>query len=86
MLDNILELLAAAAAGGFVVLLAFPALIQYRKEAKTRLLRGMVKDAGALASLDDDSDPVAAAQRAAAEKELLAQLQAAVAKLSPPAG
>lgn len=84
MNELLLPLLVAAAAGGLVVLLAFPVLLKYRKDEKARLLKSMVKDAGKLAAFGDDSDPVAAAKRAAEERALLEQLRGAVQKLAPP--
>ena len=80
-LNILIQLLMAAFGGALVALLLFPVLLKYRKDEKARCLRTLVKGTAALSRLNEDSDPVAAAKRAAEEKALLEQFQAAVADL-----
>ena len=80
-LNILIQLLMAAAAGALVALLLFPVLLAYRKDEKARRLRALVKGTVALSRVNEDSDPVAAAKRAAEEKALLEQFRAAVADL-----
>lgn len=65
------ELLIAAAAGGFLSLVGYVLWEKYQKDAKARALRSIIKAAEAVKKMGDDGDAVETAKREAEEDALI---------------
>jgi len=66
-----MDLLIAAAAGGFVSIFGYAGWVKYQKDAKARALRSIIKAADAVKKMGDDGDAVEIAKREAEEDALI---------------